>query len=136
MICAYCKSRVFESDRKCQSCGSTVFIAEMEIPAQAAPGADAFAPEVIFEVLEPRAPYGLDRYGRPYSSRNRWIAFLFCVFGGWVGLHRFYTGRVAGGIVFLLTGGVFGIGVFVDAMAILFGSFRDRQGCLLHSRRL
>lgn len=41
------------------------------------------------------------------------------------GLHRFYVGKIATGILWLLTGGLFGIGQFLDAIFIVAGHFED-----------
>ncbi len=41
-------------------------------------------------------------------------AYLFLIFWGPLGIHRFYIGRYISGIIWLLTGGLFGFGVFFD----------------------
>jgi len=51
--------------------------------------------------------------------KNKWIAFLLCVFLGYLGFHKFYEGKIFRGILYLLTGGLFGIGVLVDAILLL-----------------
>ena len=62
------------------------------------------------------------------SPRSRLVALLLAVLLGYLGVHRFYVGKVATGIVWLLTGGLFGIGYIVDIILIAAGSFRDVDG--------
>ncbi|NQV25682.1 MAG: TM2 domain-containing protein [Rhodopirellula sp.] len=50
------------------------------------------------------------------------------------GLHRFYTGKIFSGVVYLLTLGLFGVGQLVDVILIALGEFRDAEGRLLQSR--
>lgn len=63
-----------------------------------------------------------------YPYKNKWIAFLLCLFGGFFGLHRFYVGKIGTGILYLCSGGFFVIGAIVDLILILIGSFRDKAG--------
>ena len=53
-------------------------------------------------------------------AKNKWTSFLLCLFLGWLGIHKFYEGRVLLGIVYLLTGGLFGVGVIVDLIILFF----------------
>jgi TM2 domain-containing membrane protein YozV len=62
------------------------------------------------------------------SDRKILIAFLLCFFLGYLGFHRFYAGKVGTGVLYLLTGGLFGIGVLVDCILLVFGSFKDGDG--------
>lgn len=52
-------------------------------------------------------------YGR---RKSKWVAFFLCLFGGGFGLHKFYEGKVGMGILYLLTGGLLGVGWFVDCI--------------------
>jgi hypothetical protein len=47
---------------------------------------------------------------------------------GICGLQRFYVGKIWTGILWFVTGGLFGIGQLVDIILILVGQFKDRYG--------
>lgn len=46
-------------------------------------------------------------------------AYFLCLLGGWVGAHKFYEGKTALGILYLLTFGLLGAGWIADLIAIL-----------------
>lgn len=59
--------------------------------------------------------------GVPFMKpRNKWLAFFLCLFLGYLGIHKFYEGRVGAGILYLCTGGIFGIGWLIDCITLLF----------------
>lgn len=53
-------------------------------------------------------------YGRP---KSKWISLALCVFT-FCG-HKFYEGKMGMGIVYLCTGGLFGIGWIIDIISLL-----------------
>jgi TM2 domain-containing membrane protein YozV len=59
-------------------------------------------------------------------------AMLLCFFFGWLGVHRFYVGKVGTGILQLLTFGGFGIWALIDFIMIVVGSFTDKEGNTLN----
>jgi len=65
------------------------------------------------------------------SEKDWVIALLLCIFVGALGAHRFYVGKIGTGILYLLTGGLLGIGWLVDLILILVGKFKDRDGKVL-----
>ncbi len=66
------------------------------------------------------------------EQRTKWITcLLLCWFLGVFGIHRFYTGHTAIGVVQLLTLGGCGIWYIIDFIIIISGSFKDSQGNLI-----
>ena len=65
------------------------------------------------------------------SDKNKLTTLLLCIFLGGLGIHRFYVGKIGTGVVWLLTGGVFGIGWIVDIVMIAVDKFKDKQGNIL-----
>ena len=69
-------------------------------------------------------------------SEKDWLtALLLCLFLGGLGIHRFYVGKTATGILWLLTLGFFGIGSLVDFILICCGSFTDKDGYYLRNNK-
>jgi TM2 domain-containing membrane protein YozV len=62
------------------------------------------------------------------SPRKRLIALLLCLFLGVLGIHRFYVDKWGTGLIWLLTGGIVGLGVIIDFILILLGLLTDKEG--------
>ncbi len=54
------------------------------------------------------------------NAKNKWLTLLLWFFLGAVGGHKFYEGKIGMGIVYILTLGLFGIGLIVDFFTIIF----------------
>ena len=59
------------------------------------------------------------------AGKSKTVTLILCIFLGYLGVHRFYTGKIGTGILYLLTGGIFYIGWIVDIIKIATGSYRD-----------
>lgn len=55
-------------------------------------------------------------------------AILITFFLGGLGVHRFMNGKVGTGILWLISGGCFGIGWLVDLIMVCCGKFTDKNG--------
>lgn len=64
----------------------------------------------------------------PESDFTRLPVFLLCLFVGWLGVHRFFVGKVGTGVLQLLTLGGLTIWSLIDLILILCGEFRDKEG--------
>jgi len=68
-------------------------------------------------------------HSAPNTDEKDWlISLLLCIFLGYLGIHRFYTGHIAIGIIQLLTAGGCGIWWLIDIILIAAGSYRDAEG--------
>lgn len=65
------------------------------------------------------------------AGKSKTVTLILCIFLGYIGVHRFYTGKIGTGILYLLTGGIFYIGWIVDIIKIATGSYRDGNNCPL-----
>lgn len=50
---------------------------------------------------------------------NKWVAFLLCLFLGYIGAHKFYEGKVGMGLLYLFTGGLCGFMWIIDCIVLL-----------------
>jgi TM2 domain-containing membrane protein YozV len=95
----------------CRACG-----AQMHISAHACPGCGA--PQQSQQTS--------------LSQKRILPAAILCFFFGFLGVHRFYVGKVGTGILQLLTFGGLGIWAFIDFIMIVIGSFRDSDGNVIN----
>jgi TM2 domain-containing membrane protein YozV len=48
------------------------------------------------------------------GEKNYTVAWILLCFTGFLGLHRFYMGKIVTGLIYLFTLGLFGIGIIYD----------------------
>ena len=65
------------------------------------------------------------------SEKRKLPAFLLCLFFGVFGVHRFYVGKVATGVLQLLTLGGLSLWMLLDLLVIILGGFTDKEGRLI-----
>lgn len=53
------------------------------------------------------------------------VELLLCFFLGYFGVHKFYRGKILLGLLYLFTGGLFGIGYVIDLVVLLFKWLRS-----------
>lgn len=54
------------------------------------------------------------------KPKNKWVAFLLCLFAGYLGAHKFYEGKILLGIVYIVTCGFLGVGWLIDLLTLIF----------------
>lgn len=119
MFCNKCGQELPEGAAFCNGCGSAT---------NGAAVAHANGQPIIVNVSNVNSNTNTLGGHGAYPYRSKWTAFFLCLFLGVFGIHRFYVGKSFTGIVWLFTGGFFGIGAIIDLLLILFGSFRDKAG--------
>jgi TM2 domain-containing membrane protein YozV len=62
------------------------------------------------------------------TPKSWMVTLLLCFFLGYLGAHRFYTGKIGTGVAMLLTVGGCGIWVLIDFIMILMDKFTDSDG--------
>ena len=71
------------------------------------------------------------RKKRPFAKQSHLTTLLLAMFLGNLGVHRFYTGHTALGIVQLLTLGGCGVWTVIDFIRICFNDFKNSEGLRL-----
>lgn len=62
------------------------------------------------------------------SEYDKTTLSILCLLLGLFGVHNFYCGKIAKGIIYLLTFGFLGIGTFVDLINIINNNYKDARG--------
>lgn len=103
-FCKFCGGKIPADAVLCTLCGRQV-----ETPAAAA------EPRIVIKNQNTNGGAFMES-----RKRSKWAALALCFFLGALGAHKFYEGKVRMGILYILTLGLFGIGVVIDFICLLF----------------
>ena len=109
-FCKHCGAKIPEDAVICTACGRQV---------EAVAGA-ANQPSIVINNANTNTNTNVNMNGVMGRPKNKWVALLLCIFLGFFGAHKFYEGKVGMGILYIFTGGLFCIGLFVDFFTLLF----------------
>jgi predicted RNA-binding Zn-ribbon protein involved in translation (DUF1610 family) len=114
------KRRVGMAETYCSNCG--INITTLKESARFCPSCGEVVERVEKKQTPPRTTQDQPHNNRPMRKGpyNKWIALLLLVCLGALGAHKFYEEKIGMGILYLLTLGLFGVGLFFDFFAILF----------------
>ncbi len=101
-ICPQCGNKYYSN--ACPQCG---YSQANVVPAR----------EPVYQV--PAQPVQVNVSYNDPTLRDKTVALLLCLFLGVIGAHKFYEGKMGMGILYLLTGGLFGIGWFIDLIVLI-----------------
>ncbi|MEE0865645.1 MAG: TM2 domain-containing protein [Clostridia bacterium] len=106
-FCKFCGEKIPEDAVICTHCGRQVEQLKNE------------QPQVVINNSNTNTNTNINRTGYG-KAKNKWVALLLCIFLGFLGAHKFYEEKAGMGVVYLFTMGLFGIGVIIDFIALLF----------------
>ena len=112
-FCKHCGEKIPEDAVLCTHCGRQV----EEIKSQAQPSIVINNDNNNVNTNSNVNQNGVMGYAR---TKNKWVTLALCFFLGYLGAHKFYEGKAGLGVLYLFTFGLFGIGVIVDFITILF----------------
>lgn len=65
------------------------------------------------------------------KTENPTLELVLCIFLGILGVHKFYEGKTGLGLVYLFTGGLFGIGWIIDIILLLIAVINEKPSKLV-----
>jgi TM2 domain-containing membrane protein YozV len=75
------------------------------------------------------------RKGQDGELSQEWlVVFLLSVFLGYLGIDRFYVGKVGTGILKLVTGGGCGVWWLIDVILVATENFTDKDGVVIRRK--
>lgn len=107
-FCKFCGEKVPEDAVMCIHCGRQIEQLKSE------------QPQVVINNTNTNTNVNRNINSNRSGAKNKWISLLLCVFLGFLGGHKFYEGKILLGIVYFFTCGLFGIGLFIDFISLLF----------------
>lgn len=126
MKCSSCGAQIAENARYCSYCGTEAG-AEAQ-PVYQQPEQVIHVHNHYYQQPEPQVVEKVVYVEAAKSSRSRLILLALFWLTGVLGGHKFYSGKIGTGFLYMFTGGLFGIGLIVDFFSILFGTPRDCDG--------
>ena len=108
-FCKHCGAKIPIDAVICTVCGRQV----EEIKSQTE------QPNIVINNTNTNTNVNKNINGYGGRAKNKWVALILCIFFGAFGGHKFYEGKTGMGIIYLLTGGLFFIGVILDIIALL-----------------
>ncbi len=118
-FCPKCGAEIADPKQTaCDQCGA--YVPPMEEEPKPKEDAPAAQPTIVIHNDNTNVNNNVNTVtvagGKP---KNKWVAFLLCLFLGFFGAHKFYEGKIGMGVIYLLTFGIFGIGWLADCVILL-----------------
>lgn len=135
-FCSRCGNPLESGDAFCSKCGAQTY-GDAAGQTQTGAHTSSYTSRTAQHTQSPHAgqPNVVYNYNYNYNNnvnsgntnvnmngkvKNKYVSLLLCLFLGVLGAHRFYEGKIATGILWACTGGLFGIGWFIDLLILIF----------------
>ncbi len=109
-FCKHCGQKISQVAVVCPHCGGQVELLKQDTSS---------APPIVINNTNTNTNTNINHVHANGRPKNKWVAFLLCLFLGVIGAHKFYEGKIGMGILYLFTMGLLGIGVFIDLIRLL-----------------
>lgn len=125
LFCPKCGIKVFQKEKVCPQCGNHYYT--NACPNCGYNGLNKNNVQKIYVERTVMQTQPVQRTVPQYvyptqpqaKVKDKTTALLLCIFGGFLGAHKFYEEKYVAGLVYLFTCGIFCIGWFLDIFAIL-----------------
>lgn len=94
--CPYCAEKINKMAKKCKHCHEILDQVMREIEAMKSHKKDVYISNSAASNVVLPPDY------RRHAHRSKGAAFLWCVFLGWIGAHKFYLGQSGWGLLYLV----------------------------------
>lgn len=122
MVCKNCGANIPNGELFCPNCGTCTENAKFCKYCGAVIGADCVVcpacgrqVEPLQSAQQPQPVYVINNVTYGGVAKSKWAAFFLCLFLGLIGAHKFYEGKIGMGVLYIFTGGLFGIGAIYNA---------------------
>lgn len=115
-FCKHCGQLIEENAVFCAECGKQV----EEINTPPTPPVNQQPPQYQQpNIIINNTNTNMNNAGYGGRMKNKWVAFFLCLFLGFIGVHKFYEGKIGMGLLYFFTGGLFIFGVVIDLIVLL-----------------
>lgn len=125
MFCSKCGKEISDESVICPACGVPTANSQ---PQQAQAQQATTMPPIIINNNNTNTNVNSGGIGRAISPKSKMVTLILCIFLGYLGIHRFYAGKIGSGLVYMFTAGLFVFGWIYDILKILSGTFTDGTG--------
>ena len=108
-FCKECGQKIAKKAVVCPHCGCQV----------ESIGNEGATPQIVINNSNQNSNQNING-GLYRKPKNKWVAILLLIFLGYLGGHKFYEGKAGLGVLYIFTFGLFGIGLIVDFITLLF----------------